>query len=243
MRVGMCVCVCVCVCVLCVCLRELKADGEVVKLWRGVKDPLDCCLLQVNRISWVMASRLTEHFAHVVNGRVHMLEWVCVFVCVCVVQFLDTATDAPVTLSQWNVGPISTHSQLSPVELESKYINNGTDHLRKGKHSWCGCCFFVCVCVCVCFRNTSRQSASLRSACSRTTTWPTRPSCTGRPSRAERGTSASTGTDRWWRGTASRRPRELHTSCPNSSKVQPSLWRNFCTNGISLLLLQTFTWT
>lgn len=81
--------------------------------------------------------------------------------------------------------------------------------------TWCGCWS-----VCVCFRNTSHRSASLRSLCSRTTTWPTRPSCTDRPSRAGRGTSASTGTDRSWRGTVSRRPRGPHTFCPNSLKVQ-----------------------
>ncbi len=78
----------------------------------------------------------------------------------------------------------------------------------------------VCASVCVCFRNTSRRSVSLRSACLRTTTSPTRPSCTDRPSRVGRGTSGSTEMDRSWKETAWRRRREPHTSCPNSLKVQ-----------------------
>lgn len=53
-------------------------------------------------------------------------------------------------------------------------------------------CLFVCVCVA--YRNTLHLSVSLRSVCLRTTTSPTRPSCTDRPSQGGLGTSASTGT-------------------------------------------------
>lgn len=52
---------------------------------KEVKDPVDCCLLQVNRR--VMTCWLTKHFVRVAKRHVHVgTEFVCVCVSVCMPQ-------------------------------------------------------------------------------------------------------------------------------------------------------------
>lgn len=112
-----------------------------------VKDPVDCCLLQVNGRDWVMTCWLTKHFVRVAKRHVHVgTEFVCECVCVCL-RACHRCSCNTVTMK---CGTHFLPFPAEPVESESKYINKRTDK------KWCNLqmCYsspltrrvFLCVC-------------------------------------------------------------------------------------------------
>lgn len=90
-------------------------------------------------------------------------------------------------------------------------------------------------------RNTSHQSASLRSQCLRTTTWRTPPWSIDNSSRAGAGTWAWTRKEKSWRATMWKRTSLLHTSSPSLWKVSRRLLTFFYV-AIDALLVVKFRW-